>query len=237
MSTARPTHAVFLPAAEAADGEILVDGHEARHALRVKRVRQGDRVDVLDGAGGRIVTSVAEAGRRLRLEVIERQTIPRPTPRVEVWSAVPKGPRLGQMIDQLSQVGADHWRPLETAYGTESMSPNKHDRLERVAVEALKQCGRGWVLEIGRTAAFDAAIEPAEGVDLVIADASGEPLEPRASDAVRLLVGPEGGWRDDELDQALRAGARACRFGPHVMRIETAAPAAVAVIRAASAAR
>jgi 16S rRNA (uracil1498-N3)-methyltransferase len=232
MKTGGARHTVFLPEADGAGGEITVEGVEGRHALRVKRVREGDRVDVLDGAGGRVVTRVAEAGGRLRLEILERQRVPRPTPRVEVWSAVPKGPRLGQMIDQLSQAGADAWRPLETAYGTESMTDNKRSRLERVAVEALKQCGREWLLEIGEPAAIPAAVEPGEGVDIVIADASGDPFEPTAAETVRLLVGPEGGWREDELERAVGSGARACRFGPHVMRIETAAPIAVGVIRA-----
>jgi 16S rRNA (uracil1498-N3)-methyltransferase len=64
----------------------------------------------------------------------------------------------------------------------------------------------------------------------VIADAGGQPYEPGKEDRVRLLVGPEGGWTEGELADAVEAGARVVRFGRHVMRIETAAVVAAGII-------
>lgn len=228
----RCRHTIFLPQIDAHPGRIVLEGDEARHAVRVKRVAAGQRVAVVDGHGRRVVCEVAEAGRTLTLSALEDEIVPRPRPDIEVFSATPKGPRAGNLVDLVSQAGADSWTPLETAFGVESVRENRRERLERVAVESLKQCGRAHVLEIGDSATIGAACEIGSDTQLVIADAGGERYEAApGAQRVRVLIGPEGGWREDELAGALDRGAVACRFGPHVMRIETAACAAVAIIR------
>ncbi len=226
-------HSVYLPDLGPGSGVITLEGDEARHAVRVKRVQPGQRVAVLDGRGRRVVTEVAEAaGRTLALRVLGDERVDPPAPRVELFTATPKGPRAGTMVDLVSQAGADAWAPLRTAFGAESVNENRRERLERVAVEALKQCGRPWLLEIGDEATIEEACSTADETDLVIADASGEAYTPAAHSAVvRVLIGPEGGWRDDERERAVALGARACRFGPYVMRIETAAAAAATIVR------
>jgi 16S rRNA (uracil1498-N3)-methyltransferase len=146
---------------------------------------------------------------------------------VEVVSAAPKGPRLGDMIDGLSQVGAASWSPLDSARGVVEPGAAKLGRLERIAAEAAKQCGRAWRLEIGAGLRFEDSLG---GGNVVLADALGAPYKASGQGTVRVLVGPEGGWDPRELDAARRAGVRIARFGPHAMRIETATVAAAAVI-------
>ena len=227
----RCRHSVFLPDLHLDGPELVLTGDETRHAVRVKRLQAGQRVAVLDGLGRRVVTEVVEASRTLTLRVLDEGHVSPPAPRVELYTAVPKGPRAGTLIDLVSQAGADAWSPLETAFGVESVKENRKERLERVAAEALKQCGRAWLLEIGETATLEEACSAPAGTDVVIADASGESYTPTWDACVRVLIGPEGGWREDELERAQESGARACRFGPYVMRIETAAAAATAIVR------
>lgn len=102
-------------------------------------------------------------------------------------------------------------------------------RLERHAVEAMKQCGRAWVLEIGDAVSFEEALR-GDDVDVVVADASGDRYEASGGREIRVLVGPEGGWTTEELASARASGARVCSFGRHVMRIEVAAVVAAAVV-------
>lgn len=228
----RCRHTIFLPRIEAHPGRIVLEGDEARHAVRVKRVSAGQRVAVLNGLGRRVICEIAEAGRTLVLEVISDGTAEPPAPRIELYTATPKGPRAGDLIDLVSQAGAESWTPLETAFGVESVRENRRERLERVAIESLKQCGRAHLLEIGANAALNDACDTAPDTQLVIADANADRYEPAMNaERVRVLIGPEGGWREDELAGAVERGATPCRFGPHVMRIETAACAAVAIIR------
>ncbi|MCC5823821.1 MAG: 16S rRNA (uracil(1498)-N(3))-methyltransferase [Phycisphaerales bacterium] len=229
-----PSHRIyFSDLAGVAEGSTLeVEGDEANHAVRVKRIRPGEPVALLDGRGGLAPAEVldAESGKRplLRLAVGALTRVGPVRPRIEVWCPPPKGDRLESMIDQLSQVGIAAWRPLQT---WRTQRPNfRADRLERAAIEAAKQCGRAWLLEIGDWIGFPEALEDPRAV---LADASGEMLEPGASgtDTV-LLVGPEGGWTPQELEQARSAGRCVLRFGAHAMRIETAAVAASACLMA-----
>lgn len=228
-------HAIYLPETDADAPAIEIRGRERDHAVKSRRLRAGERTLVLDGRGGRLTCEVESVAPALRLRVLDRERVERVRPLVEVWSPPPKGPRAGAMIDALSQTGAASWTPMNAAFAATEATDARLDRLERVAVEALKQSQRAWMLEIREPAAFDEALKPAPDTRIVLADASGGPFTPDGSERVRLLVGPEGGWRADELDRARAAGASVSRFGPHVMRIEVAAPVAAAIVLDASA--
>ncbi|MBL8764680.1 MAG: 16S rRNA (uracil(1498)-N(3))-methyltransferase [Phycisphaerae bacterium] len=230
-------HRVYWPGVPPdVGGEIKIMGEEARHALRVKRVRPGEMVELLCGDGEVASTRVVDAGREtLRLEVVARRRVPRPRPEVEVWTATPKGGRADEMIEGLSEVGAAGWRPIRTERGVVDPRANKLDRLARLAVESSKQCGRAWLMVIGPAATWDEALR-AEGVSIVLADAAAPPYRALGAERIRLLVGPEGGWTESERAAAGDAGIRCAGFGPHVMRLETAAVVGAAAIVAAESA-
>ncbi len=211
-----------------AGSELVITGDEANHGARVKRLRPGERITLFDGRGTVADAEVlrAETGKRAMIGVrvgAVRRVAP-VSPRLEVWCPPPKGDRLDTMIDQLSQVGVAAWRPLRTARS--ERDGFRPDKLERIAVEAAKQCGRAWALELGEWAEFAGAIVDPRAV---LGDGSGHAPQPAAGDTV-LLLGPEGGWTPDELEQARAAERSVLRFGVHVMRIETAAVAAAACL-------
>jgi 16S rRNA (uracil1498-N3)-methyltransferase len=215
---------------------LRVSGEEAKHAIRVKRLEVGDRVELCDGAGLVARCAIAQTGKENRTgewwfeAKVEDSRHENPLrPRVEVWSAVAKGDKVDQMIDGLSQVGVAKWRALHSARSVVEPREGKMGRLERHAVEAMKQCGRAWVLEIGDDASMEEALR-GEGVEVVVADASGERYVASGRSEIRVLVGPEGGWTSEELARARASGARVCAFGRHVMRIEVAAVVAAGVV-------
>lgn len=208
-----------------------IEGDEAHHAVRVKRVREGETIGLLDGMGtvAEAVIERVEASKRssaLVVRVVSVETRPPTAPAVHVLAAAPKGSALEQMIDHLSQVGAASWAPLRTEYS--EREPRSVDRLRRTAVEAAKQCGRAHLLEIRTGVDLEAAL--AISTPIVVADAAGEDFSAEAQDPVTILIGPEGGWSDSEREQIEASPARLVRFGPHVMRIETAAVVAAAAM-------
>lgn len=216
-----------------AGGEVVVSGDEAQHALRVKRVEIGERVELLDGCGqvgvGELLGGARErrSGQwtvRIRVERVER--VAPTSPRLEVWSAAPKGDRLDDMIDQLAQVGAACWGPLACERSVVDPREGKLQRLARRAREASKQCGRAWALEVGAERPLGDVL----GERVVVAHAAGGVYTPSSHGVVRLLVGPEGGFSERELARAADAGATIVSFGPHAMRIETASVVASSVI-------
>lgn len=213
---------------------IRIDGEEARHAVKVKRLEPGEAIELLTGQGlvaHAVVVECEKLGKKegwaidVRVESLRR--VPPASPQIDVRSAVPKGPRLEEMIDQLSQVGAASWGPVIAGRAVVNPREGKLSRLSRVCEESAKQCGRAWLMQI----------EPAIGwKDLlgapgpvVVADASGEPYTPMRVQRLTLAVGPEGGWTENELEEFRLSGARIARFGPHAMRVETAAVAACAI--------
>jgi 16S rRNA (uracil1498-N3)-methyltransferase len=218
---------------------LTVSRDEALHAVRVKRAEVGERVRLLDGTGGVGIGEVVGVRPDLLVRVLERRVEPPVSPRLEVWSATPKGPRLEDMIEQLSQVGAALWRPLETELGVVEPGEGKMERCRRVARESAKQCGRAWVMEIGEAAALDDATA---GGAVLFGDAGAggtrslrEALPWQGHACVRLLIGPEGGFTPREVNRLRETGAVGSRFGPHVMRIETAAVVGAGVILSRSA--
>lgn len=229
-------HRILLPEARLAPGQRLeVAGPEAHHALRVKRLGEGDLIEVLDGRGTRANAAVAGIERRGRgewtlvAEVREAAQEAPVRPAVRVLAAAPKGPRLEEMLDQLSQVGAASWAPLMTARTVVSPRMGRLLRAERIAQESAKQCGRSWVMEIGDPTPLVDALSRA-GTRVVLADVSGDPFEHDGAEDVTLLVGPEGGFSEGEVRGARQAGAAVCRFGLHTMRVETAAVVAAAIV-------
>lgn len=216
--------------------ELSIGGEEAHHAVRVKRIEPGDQIELLDGAGGRATAALVrtekdrKSGWRLVLRVSECRREPRPAGGVELWTAVPKGGRLEDMVDQLSQVGVAAWAPLRTARGVAEANEHKRERLQRVVLESAKQCGRSWAMELKSEGSIKDAFEGAAQV--IVADGSGEAcgLATTSDVPVRILIGPEGGWTPEELALARQLGARVWAFGPHVMRVETAAVAAAAAV-------
>lgn len=237
------THRIYHPPPVLPATTVEVPGDEAHHAIRVKRLEVADPVELLDGRGHiaharvkqtlKLPKSHAAGQWALELVIEDVLTFAPASPRIEVWAPTPKGERLDQLIDQLSQVGAAAWIPLEASRTVADPTPTKLGRLDRITTEAMKQCGRPWLLEIAAPRSFQAAIAPAPDTRVILADAQGQAAGAAAAappPVIRLLIGPEGGFTPEELAQARAAGVTFTSFGPHTMRIETAAVVAAAAL-------
>ncbi|HCT45825.1 MAG TPA: hypothetical protein DF699_11490 [Phycisphaerales bacterium] len=217
---------------------IEIDGDEAHHAVRVKRVRPGERLLLLDGAGHHATGVLESVGGSRSKPVLVLDLGPVESdgaiePMVEIWAALPKGDRLDRMIDQLTQLGVSRYRPLLCDRSQRKPDSLRPEKLARIADEAMKQCRRPWRLEIGEPIAFlDALGDP----DAMIADATGGPWDAGSACGARtvLLVGPEGGWSNTERGLFVEAGVPVHCFGRFVLRIEVAAAAAAAIVMGVS---
>jgi 16S rRNA (uracil1498-N3)-methyltransferase len=218
--------------------ECNLDREQSRHGRTVLRLSVGDAVELIDGQGavglGRVVRYERGSGAMVcRIEQIEQVQPPRP--RIVVAAALPKGPHADAMVDQLSQVGADELIALRSAYSVVDPRDAKIAKFQRRAIESAKQCRRAWVMQVTEPMDF-AAILDRPGVAGLI-------LQPGPMAAITtsppwlsvqellLLLGPEGGWSDTELADAQAAGFTPWSVSPHILRIETAAVAAVALLR------
>lgn len=228
-----PAHRFYQPDQNPAPREPLeIQGPEAHHAISVKRLRTGEAVEVLDGRGTIASGTVAAINKhkrdpRLILTIDAIRTIPPIVPRVAVCSPAPTGDRAVGMIDQLAQVGVAGWQPLACARAASAPAPSRRlgERMAAACVSACKQSGRAWLMALGEPIDLDRALQPdpsEPAQQIILADATGQPMPSQTAESVRVLVGPAGGWTNAELDRAREASVTIARLTPHVLRLETA---------------
>jgi 16S rRNA (uracil1498-N3)-methyltransferase len=226
----------FFITTQPAGGRGFLEGDEARHLTRVLRAKVGDTVSLFDGRGREWPARVASLGRdRVELDTGEPTIDPLPPAAIPLTLAValPTGERQKWMVEKLTELGAARLVPLETTRGVAEATASAQARLERVVIEACKQCRRNTLMEIAAGRPLDRLLaEVPAGACVVIAHPGGAPLDvatmPPTATAMLALVGPEGGFTDDELCIADRAGVIRISLGPHILRVETAAIALAA---------
>ena len=224
----------FITTQPAGDRAVL-EGDEARHLTRVLRAKVGDMVSLFDGRGHEWPARVASLGRdRVELDTTEPTVDPVPIAiPLTLAVALPKGDRQKWMVEKLTELGAARLVPLETTRGVAEATASAQARLERVVIEACKQCGRNTLMEIAAGHPLERLLaEVPAGACVVIAHPGGTPLDvaaiPTTATEIIALVGPEGGFTDEELGVADRAGVIRISLGPHILRVETAAIALAA---------
>lgn len=235
--TARLVHVLIIPNLEERADEITIEGDEARRAVRVKRLAAGEMVRLIDGSGLVAEATVLGTKGGLRLRLAGRRRVDPLRPTVHVFAALPKGGRAAELVDNLVQVGAASWTPLVCGRSAVDPRAGKLSRLERVAVEAVRQSQRSHFMTINPPCRFADALTAEGGQALVLADPTGGSYTATAVESIRVLIGPEGGFTESELELFRRGGAgvqpQVISLGPHVMRIELAAAVAAALILAA----
>lgn len=224
----------FITTQPAGDHAVL-EGDEARHLTRVLRAKVGDTVSLFDGRGREWPARVASLGRdRVELDTTEPTVDPVPVAiPLTLAVALPKGDRQKWMVEKLTELGAARLVPLETTRGVAEATASAQARLERVVIEACKQCGRNTLMEIAAGRPLERLLaEVPAGACVVIAHPGGRSLDvaaiPTTATEIIALVGPEGGFTDEELGTADRAGVIRISLGPHILRVETAAIALAA---------
>jgi 16S rRNA (uracil1498-N3)-methyltransferase len=208
-------------------GLMMITDDEAHHGRSVLRLRAGDAVRVADGAGRAGVGTVGTIERHaIMVQVASVEVLPESSAEgLTVVVAPPKGDRLADVVRGLTEIGVGCIRFLVCERG--ERTPGNAERLERVAAEALKQCQRGRLPQIGPH--VDIPGLAALGGRLILLDRSGAAPEASKPQSTTLVIGPEGGLTSKEVAALRAAGAVSVRLAGPILRIETAALAAAAV--------
>ena len=210
-------------------------GAEAKHA-HVKRIAPGEHIMLIDGQGSTALTRVTsvEAG-RVDGVVEKQEFVPQPTPRVTVVQAVPKGERAELAVDLAVQAGADRivpWISHRTiARWPASKQAKQVEKWRAQALASAKQARRAWVPEVRDPVTTNQLAELLHERHALVLheDATDSIRDVEFGEDVWLIVGPEGGIGDDELEIL---GARPVKLGPEVLRTASAAFAGLCAIGA-----
>ena len=224
---------VHAPGAARLDGLELSD-EETRHLVRVRRAREGDVVCGTDGEGTVFSARVRSLRPRATLEILSRQTPAFPwASRLVLGLAPAKGEAMTAALAAAAALGATDIVPVETERAVARVTANARERFARALVEAGKQANRPRFPALHAPCALPAFLGTWAEVPVrrILHPGLFPALGPAGEDAV-VLVGPEGGFADDEVAAARAAGFAPASLGPYLLRSELAAATAVARLRA-----
>ena len=216
----------FYASSPLAVGPYILDGPEARHLATVSRVRVGDAVCLFNGDGLDYQARVVAVGKReVDLDIISAEPTHRELPcRIEIAAALPKGDRAQFMIEKLTELGVTRFVPLICRRSVVQPGEGKREKLQRYVIEASKQCGRSVLMEIAEAQKLSEYCRTADAEVRWFAHPSpGKTTFGAATTSTAGMVGPEGGFTEEEVAEALAAGWTAVSLGARILRIETAA--------------
>lgn len=224
-------------------GQNPLDPQQAHHLRDVLRLTQGTQVELFDDSGAVAMGTLQLSADAIAVNVQPAQiTSAAAQSRLSltVAAAVPKGDRAEWMIEKLSELGVTRFIPLATQRSVVlPRGESKAQRWQRIAIESAKQSRRAGVMSIDALTPLDQAVNQAgRHAILLSTDPAATPLFDLAS-ASRptqpwLFIGPEGGWTNEETQSFTSAGAAAASLTQTILRVETAAIAAAAILLASS---
>jgi 16S rRNA (uracil1498-N3)-methyltransferase len=198
-------------------------------------------VELFDGQGGKAVgriDRVAKSGVGVAVENV--QTVPRPQPRVEVAFAVPKGKRLDWLLEKATELSAERLSPVEFARSVATPDLDEHgrSRWQGICVAGAKQSGLDFLPEISPPRKLGEFLRQCSSTYRLVGDPRDSHRLPAAlaqwqsGEEITLLIGPEGGITDAEMEEIRAAGFAAVQLGQTILRVETAAVAMLSVVQA-----
>ena len=220
----------YLPGTYEAS-ELALEGAEAHHLAHVLRLGPGAEVKVFNGQGREATAEVASVAKRTVL-LRARSVVDVPDPALEVIVAVapPKGDRFRWLVEKATELGVSRVVPLLTQRTVVDPREGKLEKLRQIVIAACKQCGRNRLMEVSEPTPFVRLLAGASDEDRVLLHPGAGPgVHHDGTRPLTLLIGPEGGFTDEEVEHAAGAGARIASLGTMILRTETAAIAAASV--------
>lgn len=237
-----PRHRLFVRQPIARNQYLAIEGDPAHYLNRVLRMRVGDELTIFEGDGLEYPAEISEIGKNkavLHAGEPHPRDVESPLP-IRLAQGVSRGERMDLVVQKATELGVHSIVPLITEFTVVRLKSGRGEkRLEhwrRVVQSACEQCGRNRLPKVAEPQPFSDYLQDAStadrrlllhpNTDTTIADLAG------SADSVDLLIGPEGGLSDAEKEAAVATGFTPVALGPRILRTETAALAAVALVQA-----
>jgi 16S rRNA (uracil1498-N3)-methyltransferase len=241
------SHAWFhIPEIPQCGERVTLDERESRHASGARRLRTGETITVFDGRGRVASATIADAsGKSIEVKLGESHIEPPLIPEIHLAAALPKGDRQSVMLNMATQLGVASFTPLLCERSIVKPGRGFAERAKRICIEACKQSRNARLPVIHDPHSVEDTIQQqcSHASAMILADRTGNPVRTvvdqliAGADRITVLIGPEGGFTDDEVDVARNDGAQIVDLGRTTLRTETAAIAMVSLLRLLSGGR
>ncbi|MEQ8207305.1 MAG: 16S rRNA (uracil(1498)-N(3))-methyltransferase [Woeseia sp.] len=232
---------LFVELPLAIDAQLNIIGDQARYIGRVLRARPGDEVTLFNGTGGEYRARIEAISKtQVQVTVLQFADDDRESPLpVRLIQGVSRGDRMDTVVQKASELGVQRISPLLSEFSVVRLDAERADKRTRhweaITRSACEQCGRNRPPRIDPPCRIDALLAENDTTvtRLVLLPEATQSLHalPLQPASVELLIGPEGGFSAIEQERALEAGYLAVSMGPRIMRTETAAIAAIALVQ------
>ncbi len=221
------------------DNRAELTGDDARHLARVLRAETGQRYEISDNHRACLAEISALTARSVTFRILETLPPPPPAPEITLYAALFKFDRFEWLIEKATELGVSQLVPVNaerTETGLAAAAAKRVERWRKIARESSQQSRRLRLPEISPVLPLADALADTSPHRFVLEEQAGAPplmqsLPPiGATDKLALLIGPEGGWTDRERALALGAGWHPVSLGANILRAETAAIAAQAIL-------
>ena len=227
----------FIDKSQAEDNALYILGDDARHIARSLRMAVGDEITICDGEGTEYTATLTKIrDERCDAEITKKEaSVREPKSKITLFMSYPKSDKLETIIQKAVELGAYKIVPFESSRCIKKPKADKAEertaRLNRIAEEAAKQCGRAILPTVSLPLSFSEMIKSAKDSELTLFCYEGAgtlslksilaPFE-NAPESIAVIVGCEGGFSPDEAKTAEEAGFQMANLGPRILRCETA---------------
>ena len=238
-------HRFFVEPSQIGEKEIVITGPDVNHIRNVLRMRAGEELLAADGQGSEYRCILRELqDSEIRAEICRKLSGSAELPsRITLFQGLPKSDKMDLIIQKCVELGVFRIVPVTTKRTVVKLDAKKEEsrrkRWTAVSESAAKQSGRGIIPEISGVRGFKEAVEEAGELDICLIPyekaedmartreiLSGIP----AGASIGVFIGPEGGFEEEEVREAMEAGARPITLGRRILRTETAGMAVLAML-------
>ena len=225
----------FTDSRDIGPDRLVISGDEAKHMKNALRMQPGDMFTAFDGSGVDYDCRITSIGNVIEADILSRRTNEsEPGVKVTLYQAYPKLAKMEEIVQKAVELGAGGIVPFISARCVKK--PEDASRLRRVALAAVKQCGRSVIPEVSDILRFDDALKQMRVHDSLIVCWEEEKQTP-LSDALKgdardvgIVIGSEGGFEAAEVEKMRTAGGVSVTLGPRILRTETAGIAVLAAV-------
>lgn len=237
-------HKFFIDKKNISGEKLYITGDDVNHINKVLRLNAGNNILVCDGYGHEYTSKIIDINKKeIICKIIDEfDNLSEPPVMVTLFQGLPKAQKMEYIIQKSVEIGIFKIQPVITqrvVVKTDGKDiTNKLQRWRRISEEAAKQSNRGIIPEVPEPIAFEEAIEAVKSLDLSIV-----PYEKEKATGLKkilqykqnvknvgVMIGPEGGFDELEIDKCIKAGVIPVTLGPRILRTETAGIAALSMI-------